>query len=239
MSQLLQCCYIIEVPTFSKKTSNFFLFQFYFLSLQGSILQNATRKRRLMKQRHRKKGKNRTTRMTIADNDIIAEMRRQPEQGFRLLMRKYREPVYWHIRRLVVTHADAQDAAQETFVRIFKSMDSYRGNTSFAAWIYRIATNEALRLISKRHDNVDMEREGTNLFDQMPADNYINIADTEAVNMQRAILALPPKQQVVFNMRFYDEMEYGDIAAATDSSVAAVKMNYHLAKEKVKKAIIN
>lgn len=177
--------------------------------------------------------------MTIADNDIIAEMRRQPEQGFRLLMRKYREPVYWHIRRMVVTHADAQDAAQETFVRIFKSMDSYRGNTSFAAWIYRIATNEALRLISKRHDNVDMEREGTNLLDQMPADNYINIADTEAVNMQRAILALPPKQQVVFNMRFYDEMEYGDIAAATDSSVAAVKMNYHLAKEKVKKAIIN
>lgn len=177
--------------------------------------------------------------MTIADNDIIAEMRRQPEQGFRLLMRKYREPVYWHIRRMVVTHADAQDAAQETFVRIFKSMDSYRGNTSFAAWIYRIATNEALRLISRRHDNVDMEREGTKLFDQMPADNYINIADTEAVNMQRAILALPPKQQVVFNMRFYDEMEYGDIAAATDSSVAAVKMNYHLAKEKVKKAIIN
>ena len=177
--------------------------------------------------------------MTIADNDIIAEMRRQPEQGFRLLMRKYREPVYWHIRRLVVTHADAQDAAQETFVRIFKSMDSYRGNKSFAACIYRISKNEALRLISKRHDNVDMEREGTNLLDQMPADNYINIADTEAVNMQRAILALPPKQQVVFNMRFYDEMEYGDIAAATDSSVAAVKMNYHLAKEKVKKAIIN
>lgn len=177
--------------------------------------------------------------MTIADNDIIAEMRRQPEQGFRLLMRKYREPVYWHIRRMVVTHADAQDAAQEAFVRIFKSMDSYRGNTSFAAWIYRIATNEALRLISKRHDNVNMEREGTNLLDQMPADNYINIADTEAVNMQRTILALPPKQQVVFNMRFYDEMEYGDIAAATDSSVAAVKMNFHLAKEKVKKAIIN
>lgn len=177
--------------------------------------------------------------MTIADNDIIAEMRRQPEQGFRLLMRKYREPVYWHIRRLVVTHADAQDAAQEAFVRIFKSMDSYRGNTSFAAWIYRIATNEAIRLISKRHDNVSMEREGTNILDQLPADNYINIADTEAVNMQRAILALPPKQQVVFNMRFYDEMEYGDIAAATDSSVAAVKMNYHLAKEKVKKAIIN
>mgnify|MGYP000229763727 FL=1 len=177
--------------------------------------------------------------MTIADNDIIAEMRRQPEQGFRLLMRKYREPVYWHIRRMVVTHADAQDAAQETFVRIFKSMDSYRGNTSFAAWIYRIATNEALRLISKRHDNVSMEREGTNILDQLPADNYINIADTEAVNMQRAILALPPKQQVVFNMRFYDEMEYGDIAAATDSSVAAVKMNFHLAKEKVKKAIIN
>ena len=92
---------------------------------------------------------------------------------------------------------------------------------------------------TRPHDSVSMEREGTNILDQLPADNYINIADTEAVNMQRAILALPPKQQVVFNMRFYDEMEYGDIAAATDSSVAAVKMNFHLAKEKVKKAIIN
>lgn len=187
--------------------------------------------------------------MATNDNDILSEMRRCPEQGFRLLVRKYREPVYWHIRRLVVTHADAQDAAQETFVRVFRNLASFRGDTSLAAWIYRIATNEALRLVGRRHETAsidaaagnkaDGDGTGGSLIDRLPADNYIDIADTEAVSMQRAILSLPPKQQAVFNMRFYDEMEYGDIAAATDSTVAAVKMNYHLAKEKVKKIIIS
>ena len=193
--------------------------------------------------------KRHVTTMATNDNDILSEMRRRPEQGFRLLVHKYREPVYWHIRRLVVTHADAQDAAQETFVRVFRSLASFRGGTSLAAWIYRIATNEALRLVGKRHETAsidaadgnkaDGDGTGGSLIDRLPADNYIDIADTEAVAMQRAILSLPPKQQAVFNMRFYDEMEYGDIAAATDSTVAAVKMNYHLAKEKVKRLIIN
>lgn len=189
--------------------------------------------------------------MATTDNDILAEMRRHPEQGFRLLVRKYREPVYWHIRRLVVIHADAQDAAQETFVRVFRNLGSFRGDTSLAAWIYRIATNEALRLVSRRHDLVSIDStgggsgqgdgaaSGTCPIDRLPADNYIDIADTEAMAMQRAILSLPPKQQAVFNMRFYDEMDYADIAAATDSTPAAVKMNYHLAKEKVKKLIVS
>lgn len=153
-------------------------------------------------------------------------------------MQKYREPIYWHIRRLVVAHADAQDAAQETFVRIFRSVDGYKGNTSLAAWIYRIATNEALRLIGRRQTQPTLPADDSAVADRLAADRYVDYADAEAVDMQRAILSLPPKQQVVFNLRFYDEMNYTDIAQVTGSNVAAVKVNYHLAKEKVKRRLL-
>ena len=176
--------------------------------------------------------------MATNDKDIIAALKADTEAGFRLLMRKYREPVYWHIRRLVVAHADAQDAAQETFVRIFRSADSYKGDTSLAAWVYRIATNEALRLIGRRHTLPTLPAEDSAVADRLAADRYVDYADAEAVSMQSAILSLSPKQQVVFNLRFYDEMDYADIAQVTGSNVAAVKMNYHLAKEKVKRRLL-
>lgn len=176
--------------------------------------------------------------MAISDKDIIAALRTDTEAGFRLLMQKYREPIYWHIRRLVVAHADAQDAAQETFVRIFRSVDGYKGNTSLAAWIYRIATNEALRLIGRRQTQPTLPADDSAVADHLAADRYVDYADAEAVDMQRAILSLPPKQQVVFNLRFYDEMDYTDIAQVTGSNVAAVKVNYHLAKEKVKRRLL-
>lgn len=89
--------------------------------------------------------------MTKSDNDILFTVKADPERGFRLLMDKYKEPVYWHIRRLVTAHADAQDATQETFVRVFRSIDGFRGDSSFTSWVYRIATNEALRLLSRRN----------------------------------------------------------------------------------------
>ena len=92
--------------------------------------------------------------MSINDNGIVDTLKECPENGFRMLMMKYQEPVYWHIRRLVVSHDDAQDASQETFVRIYRSFGNYRGDCSLRSWIYRIATNEALRIISKRRQEV-------------------------------------------------------------------------------------
>ena len=88
--------------------------------------------------------------MTINDNDIIETLNASRETGFTMLLSKYQEPVYWHIRRLVVSHYDAQDATQETFVRMFRSLEQFRGDSSLRTWLYRIATNEALRLIGKR-----------------------------------------------------------------------------------------
>jgi len=173
--------------------------------------------------------------MATTDNDIIHAMSEASEHGFRMLMDKYMQPVYWHIRRLVVVHADAEDAAQETFVRVFRSFQNHDKDASLSAWIYRIATNEALRIIEKRKK----ERLSVDISDAMgalpAADEYVDYSDLETVRLQKAILSLPTKQQLAFNLHYYDEMDYSEMAAVMGSSVAAAKMNYHLAKDKIVK----
>lgn len=177
----------------------------------------------------------------MADNDydIIKLAKSNPERGFRLLMGKYREPVYWHIRRVVAAHADAQDASQETFVRVFRSLGKFRGDCSLKAWIYRIATNEALRTLQGRcGTDVSLDDEAPMLA-RIAADGYVDYSDAEAVKLQKAILSLPAKQQLAFNLRYYDELGYDEIAQITDSTPAAAKANYHTAKEKIIKYMNN
>lgn len=168
------------------------------------------------------------------DGVIIQAIRKKPEQGFRQLLHRYQQPVYWHIRRLVVAHADAQDAMQETFVRVFRSFAQYDENLPLAAWVFRIATNEALRLLGKRRGEtlLSLDEASDDLFN-LKADDYVDYNDAEAVKLQQAILALPAKQQIAFNLRYYDEMSYEDIALVTGSTAVNVKANYHNAKEKI------
>ena len=162
--------------------------------------------------------------MQIDDNDIYTSMRRNPESGIRMVMQKYGEPVYWHARRLLVSHDDAQDAVQETFCRFYQAMERV---------IYRIATNEALRIIGQnKTPRLLTESIDDSATDIAAADNT-DYTDLEAVKLQKAILSLPPKQQATFNMRYYDEMEYQQIAEAMETTVSTVKVNYHLAKEKI------
>lgn len=171
--------------------------------------------------------------MRADDKDIVETLKACSENGFRMLMAKYQEAVYWHIRRLVVSHDDAQDASQETFVRIYRSFDQYRGDSSLRSWIYRIATNEALRIIGKRRQEVvSMEAETTGVA-LLAADNYIDYGDKVAVKLQEAILSLPPKQQLAFNMRYYDELGFDEIARVADSTPTSIKASYHVAKEKI------
>ena len=168
------------------------------------------------------------------DSDIIEAIRKQPEQGFRLLLRRYQQPVYWHVRRLVVAHADAEDVVQETFLRVFRSFGQYDENQPLTAWLFRIATNEALRLLGKRKGEamLSLDEASDDLFD-LKADDYVDYSDVEAVKLQKAILSLPAKQQIAFNLRYYDELSYDDIALITDSTAVNVKANYHNAKEKI------
>ena len=173
--------------------------------------------------------------MSINDNAIIDTLKESPERGFRMLMMKYQEPLYWHIRRLVVSHDDAQDAAQETFVRIYRSFDQYRGDCSLRSWIYRIATNEALRIISKRRQEVVSLESAATGVNLIQGDNYIDFDDKVAVKLQKAILTLPPKQQLAFNLRYYDELSFEEIARIADSTPTSIKASYHVAKEKIVK----
>lgn len=169
----------------------------------------------------------------LNDAEIVSALKKNAETGFRLLMTRYREAVYWHIRRLVVSHDDAQGAAQETFIRVFRSFRQFKGGCSFGAWIYRIATNEALRILERRH-GVQMSLDGpSGGAGCVAADGYVDYGDLEAVRLQRAILSLPTKQQLAFNMRYYDELSYEEIAAVTGSTAVNVKANYHITKEKI------
>ncbi len=170
---------------------------------------------------------------THNDNDLITLLRQDTEQGFRLLMARYKEAVYWHIRRLVVSHSDAQDACQEAFVRIFRSFNAFKGDNTFSVWIYRIATNEALRILNHKRDGQVSLDDKEAKTGNMAVDEYTDYSDLEAVRLQRAILSLPTKQQVAFNLRYYDDLGYNEIAQITASTAANVKANYHLAKEKI------
>lgn len=156
------------------------------------------------------------------ENLLISIMKQDIEHGARLLMSKYKEPIYWHIRRLVVSHDDAQDAAQETFVRIFRSFRQFKGDCSFKTWIYQIATHEALRLVErqrKKQISIDDPNSGSK---ELMAEEYVDYSDLEAVKLQLA-----------FNLRYYDEMEYDEIVRISGSTAANVKANYHIAKEKI------
>ena len=161
-------------------------------------------------------------------------MKKDAQKGFDLLMASYMKPVYWHIRRMVVAHADAQDVMQETFVRVFRSFNQYKENQPLNAWVFGIATNEALRILGKRKGEaqLSLDEASDDLFN-LKADDYVDYSDAEAVKLQKAILALPAKQQVAFNLRYYDEMSYEDIALVTGSTAANAKANYHKAKEKI------
>lgn len=171
--------------------------------------------------------------MPIDDNDIYTSMRRNPESGIRMVMQKYGEPVYWHARRLLVSHDDAQDAVQETFIKVYRSFHSLKEAKALRSWIYRIATNEALRIIERNKTPRLLTESIDDSATDIAAADYTDYTDLEAVKLQKAILSLPPKQQATFNMRYYDEMGYPQIAEAMETTVSTVKVNYHLAKEKI------
>lgn len=168
---------------------------------------------------------------------MLAAVRENPEKGFRMLMAGYKEEIYWHVRRLLVSHEDAQDAMQETFIRVFRSLTTFKGDSTLRSWIYRIATNEALRLIDQRRGDrlsLDDATAGHHIG-SMTAGEYIDYSDTVAVRLQQAILSLPTKQQLAFNLRYYDEMGYEEMATVMGSTASAAKMNYHIAKDKIVK----
>ncbi|MBO5455496.1 MAG: RNA polymerase sigma factor [Muribaculaceae bacterium] len=171
---------------------------------------------------------------TRSDKEILRAVISNPDDGFRLLLKQYKESVYWHIRRITVTHSDAEDALQETFMRVFRNLDKLNEEMSLTAWVFRIATNEAIRQRERYGKSaISLDDDDVSEAHAIAADDYIDYSDLEAVKLQKAIRSLPPKQQIAFNLRYYDEFDYATIAQITESTVNNVKANYHAAKEKI------
>ncbi len=169
----------------------------------------------------------------------ILAMLKSPEgqqQAFAELMRLYSEPLYWHIRRLVVSHEDAEDVLQESFLKAYRYIDRFEGRSSLKTWLYRVATNEAIRHLRSKQsakENTLSYDDGGRLLEVFEAEQGVDFNSMEA-KLQRAILALPERQRMVFNLRYFDEMSYKQIAEVLESSEATLKTNYHYATEKIK-----
>ena len=175
----------------------------------------------------------------MTDREIRAICASDINKGFTLLVANYQKAVYWHIRRMVVSHDDAEDILQETFIRVFRNLSSFREESSLSTWIYRIATNECLRWLEKQKEHVvSAEELQDELTEKLMASEYVDYDNEMEVKFQKAILSLPEKQRLVFNLRYYDDLSYEEISQITNSKIDTLKTNYHYAKEKVKEYML-
>ena len=157
---------------------------------------------------------------------------------FEEVLADYQKPIYWHVRRMVVDHDDAADVLQETFIKVYQGLSGLNDVKSLRAWIYRIATNECLRFLSRRRETPLSQVDGDEaLQSRLMESDYVDYDDKMAVDFQRALLTLSRQQRTVFNLRYYDEMAYDEIAEVIGSTASAAKMNYHIAKDKIVKFI--
>ncbi len=156
------------------------------------------------------------------------------EESFRELMGLYKERLYWHIRKIVISHDDADDVLQNTFIKIFKNISKFKGDSKLYSWMYRIATNESITHLNKKANlnRIDNETLQNQLVENLEADIYFD-GDEIQLKLQKAIATLPQKQLLVFNMKYFDNMKYDDISEILGTSVGALKASYHHARKKI------
>lgn len=157
------------------------------------------------------------------------------EQAFKLLVKDYHQRVYWQIRRMVLIHEDADDIAQNVFIKIYQNLNSFKNESKLSTWIFRITYNETINFIHKnaKEQNVSFEDYSMNIADDLSTDEYFT-GDEIELKLQKAISSLPEKQRVVFMMKYYDEMKYEQISEISGTSVGALKASYHHAVTKIK-----
>ena len=170
--------------------------------------------------------------------EIFSEPARR-ENAFNLIVGKYQERLYWHIRKIVIDHDDTDDILQNTFIKAWNGLADFRQDSGLYTWLYRIATNESLTFLNQKKRRfllplVSIEKQ---LSDSLNSDEYFN-GDELQMKLQKALLTLPEKQRIVFNMKYFDEMKYEDLAEILGTSVGALKASYHHAVKKVEKYML-
>lgn len=178
----------------------------------------------------------------LEDKELVQKFVNPDTRNFAYnqLVRKYQQKVYWHIRKMVIDHDDADDLTQETFIKIWKNLENFRQESQLYTWIYRIATNECLNFLSSKRRKFflplnDVAAELSEKIDATPT-----LAGEEIQKqLQKALLKLPDKQRLVFNMRYYDDLTYEQISEIVGTSVGALKASYHLAVKKIEDFLIH
>ena len=176
----------------------------------------------------------------MTEDSSLRQMLQNPshrDEGFRMLMKQFGQTLYWHIRRIVIGHDDAEDVLQETLIKVLDHISTYKGEGSLKMWLYRIATNEALQHLrrqTKLFQSIDALSDSlsTKLLAETPLDG-----NELEVLFQKAQLTLPTQQRIAFNLRYYDELSYEEIARITSKTEQSLKTNYHYATQKIKQYI--
>ena len=180
--------------------------------------------------------------VTTQDSELLSQFRdpATKEKAYTAIIRKYQERLYWHIRRMVVEHEDANDVLQNVFIRVWNGLENFREDAQLYTWLYRIATNECLTFLEqqKKRASVSLGDVETGLENKLKADKDFDANKLEW-KLQLAIQQLPEKQRVVFTLRYYDEMPYEEMSKVLDTSEGALKASYHHAVKKIEDYILN
>jgi RNA polymerase sigma factor (sigma-70 family) len=180
--------------------------------------------------------------VVIQDSELLIEFRNPStkERAFTTIIKKYQEKLYWHIRRMVIDHDDANDVLQNMFIRVWNGLENFRENSQLYTWMYRIATNECLTFLEqqKKKSAISLSDVESGLTNQIKADKHFDASRLEW-KLQLAMQQLPEKQRVVFNLRYYDEMPYEEMSKVLETSEGALKASYHHAVKKIEDFILN
>ncbi|CAM1363984.1 RNA polymerase subunit sigma-70 [Tenacibaculum litoreum] len=162
------------------------------------------------------------------------------EVAFKSLVSQYKERLYWHIRKIVISHEDSDDVLQNTFIKVYKNINQFKRDSKLFSWMYRIATNEAITFINKKakEKNIHISDYQLQITSTLDSDYWFSGDEIQLI-LQKAIATLPQKQQLVFNMKYFDEMKYEEISEILDTSVGALKASYHIAAKKIEHFIKN
>lgn len=176
--------------------------------------------------------------MNQSEEDLLIQLQnpKKRQAAFSHLVRSYQERLYWHIRKMVLSHDDANDILQNTFMKAWNAIEGFRGESQLSTWLYRIATNETLTFLSSKRIKLSNSLEDVedSLLYNLKSDSYFD-GDEIQLKLQEAILTLPEKQRLVFNMKYFDDITYEQMEAILGTSVGALKASYHHAVKKIEK----
>ena len=181
--------------------------------------------------------------MQVEDSEILTKFAQENtrDEAFRLLLTKYQQKVYWHIRRMVISHDDTDDLVQDVFLKVWKSLSNFRNDSQLYTWLYRIATNESITFLKRKkiRNSVSIDDDdGKNMVKKLAESPYFD-GDKAQMTLQKALLTLPEKQRLVFNMKYFDDLKYEDISEILGTSVGALKASFHIAVKKIEHILLN